>query len=211
MVSFDEHHLMGCRLKETFVEIWELQENVKPQLHETKLDPVWSCDVGNRNTVKCSAILFETPFAFIGKSNGRCDIWNTLLNKRIQSLEHEVTDPNIFLTIKKIILLNIYILTLTQRGKIFAWVKEECLESIYKTKCAPVWTCSSNTYGNVITDLYADNTRLVCLERSVKEGTRWLAVKDLWHCYKVTEGQSVKRKSEFQNKGVEKRKLCLFC
>jgi len=206
MCSFDEEYLIGCRVKETFVEVWNLKSTTT-QRKTTEADVVWSNDVGYRNTIKCSAILFQEPFAYIGKSNGRCDIWNVTTNTRIRSLEHNVTDANMFLTIKKIILLKEFILTLTQRGKVYVWCKTSCLESPRKTPCPPVWKCSSSVSGNVISDLYADSTRLVCLEFNMREDTNWLVVKDMWHCYR--EGVA-KRKASKQPK-FEKRKLSLLC
>eukprot|EP00090_Calanus_glacialis_P007905 TRINITY_DN16301_c0_g1_i2.p1 TRINITY_DN16301_c0_g1~~TRINITY_DN16301_c0_g1_i2.p1 ORF type:complete len:491 (+),score=95.99 TRINITY_DN16301_c0_g1_i2:22-1494(+) len=209
MCSFDAEFLIGCRIKDTFVEVWDLKAAFLFG-DKYKAGVVWSSDVGYRNTIKCSAILFKEPFAFIGKSNGRCDIWNVTTNTRTRSLEHDVTDANIFLTIKKIIVLNQYILTLTQRGKIYVWDKALCLESPSKAVCLPVWTCSSSVSGNVICDLYADTSRLVCLESNMRDGTQWLEVKDLWHCYQNKVVGNGKRKAPVQNK-FEKRKLSMLC
>ena len=203
MSSFDEDFLIGCRVMDTFVEVWDLKTA------SIKAPVVWSSDVGYRNTIKCSSVLFMKPFAFIGKSNGRCDIWNVTLNTRIRSLVHDVAVASIFLTIKKILVLNCHILTLTQRGKIYVWDKAKCLDSQDKAICLPVWTSSSSVSGNVICDLYADASRLVCLESNARDGSRWLVVKDMWHCYQGYQVQD-KRKAEEQNK-FEKRKLSLLC
>ena len=188
LCSFDEDFLIGCRHKDTFVEVWNLQTAVLSG-YMVKADVVWSSDVGYRNTIKCSAVLFKEPFAFIGKSNGRCDIWDVTSDARVRCLEYDtnIANANIFLAITKIILLKNYILTLSQRGKIYVWDKTVCLDSSRKTGCLPVWTCSSSVSGHVISDLYADTTRLVCLETNSKDGTQQLVVKDMWHCYKNRE------------------------
>ena len=223
MCSFDEYFLIGSQDNNDIVELWDLK-NLTVLGDAVKAPVMWRIGVSERNTTA----IFSEPFAFIGKSNGRCDIWDVTTNTRIRSLEHDGTGANIFLTINKILILKNYILTLTQRGKIYVWDKDRCLtqqdkdeslknldndmclESQDGDRCQPVWTCSSSVSGNVIYDLYADTTRLVCLERNARDQTEWLVVKDLWHCYQNNVVGNGKRKAPVQNK-FEKRKLSMLC
>merc|ERR1719342_371439 len=211
MASFNEEYLIGCRLKNTLIEVWDLKE---AKIHNTKTDYranlSWSCDAGNRSTVQCTSIEFEYPFAYIGKCNGRCDIWNVISNQRVKSLQHDNTGKNIFMLIKKILLLEGFLITLTQKGKVSVWDKKICLEAPRANSCPPLWTANSAIHGNIIFDLYVDHSRLVCLETNIKSGEYWLEVLDLWHCYQKKPLPTTKRKSS-ENSKLDKRRLCLYC
>ena len=211
MATFNEEYLIGCRLKNTLIEVWDLKE---AKINNTKTDYranlSWSCDAGNRSTVQCTSIQFEYPFAFIGKCNGRCDIWNVISNQRVKSLQHDNTGKNIFMLIKKILLLEGFLITLTQKGKVSVWDKQICLEAPRANSCPPLWTANSAIHGNIIFDLYVDHTRLVCLETNIKSGENWLEVLELWHCYQKKPLPTAKRKSS-ENSKLDKRRLCLYC
>ena len=202
MFTFDDAYLIGNQENNDIVELWDLK-NLSMLEDQMKAPVIWRIGVSERNT----SAIFCHPFAYIGKSNGRCDIWNVTTNTRIRSLEHDTTGANIFLTIKKVLVLDQFILTLTQRGKIYAWDKKKCLADQDSERCVPVWKCSSSMSGNVIYDLYADTTKLVCLESNTKEAAQWLVVKDMWHCQSAPREISNKKRFHGPQKFDKRRKF----
>ena len=95
---------------------------------------------GYRNTIKCSSILLQYPLAFIGKSNGRCDIWDILINRRLRSLQHEPVDASTLLRVVKVVALEEVILSLTDRGKIYCWDKKASLDRSQPKSQILMWT-----------------------------------------------------------------------
>jgi hypothetical protein len=218
MSSFDEDFLIGNQNNTNIVQLWDLQnlswseDGIEEGIDDGMKAPViWRVD----GSAVCS-VVYCHPYAYIGKANGDCDIWDVITNTMVRSLEHfNATGNNIFLIIKKIIVLDHYILTLTQRGKVYVWDKDRCLavqegDQCLDERCPPVWTCSSSVSGNVICDLYADTTRLVCLETNTREGKHMLVVKNMWHCYQrrsITREAGTKRKFDRKAKFEKRRKF----
>ena len=81
----------------------------------------WSSDVSYGNLIKCSSVFLQTPLAFIGKSNARCDLWDWRLNVRLRSVVHSEPGVESHLLVTRVPLTSHYLLTLTSQGKLFLW------------------------------------------------------------------------------------------
>ena len=217
MVDFSDKHIIGCRRRETVVEVWDLQAPTRTgDLMKAPL--VWSRDISFGNLIKCTCVLLHYPEVFIGLSDGRCDIWDVQLNTRRRCLRHQVSPSRAtfeavganHLIIKKVLVTEHYVLTLCNSGKIYIWDKHKILglESSDYFINEPMWTCKSTNKRNKIVDCFAENTKIVTVENSDEES--FLVTYDFWHSRSsFSSSFSLKRHSLHSSAGTSK--TCKFC
>jgi len=196
-------HFIACRPGRRFVDIWDL---TKIENSTNKAEMIWEKEVINSKSIpmeKCSAIAFSKPHIFIGKSNGRCDIWNILEDCVLRSLEHGL-ETGLNMGVKKIVLFSDYIYSLTDSGWLFAWHKAKSLDpknSKEKTKDLLSWVIK-NRKGKTITNFEVDHTKIVTIEqhqaKSIWQSKMFLVHRDFWsHREKKSRNDSsstIKRK-----------------
>ena len=189
---FDQDYLVGCRKRETLAEVWSLkdsQENSGDSAEDSSQAPlIWSDDVSHRSLFRCTCVLLHYPDVFIGLSNGRCDIYDIQFNVKRRSLLHQsspVYDTD-YLFVRKVLTTSEHILSLSSDGKLHVWNKEEVLGlgRSETSMSSPLWTVKSTTRGNKILNIFADNTKIVTLEKSLSTNQPALIIYDFWHCKK---------------------------
>jgi len=208
--QFSSLHLIGSRRRNTLVEVWSLES---PQLAGSCwVAPVaWSKDVSYGNLIQCSSLLLHHPLAFIGKSNGRCDLWDTRLDVRLRSLVHGELHPDNHLLVTRILLTTHHLVTLTSQGKVFLWDRsrtEEVGESDLN-KTDPVWTAASQTRGNKVLELFCDETKLVTIESGPGRDKNSAVIYDFWHSQnKTNHVRNDSKRSYSNNSSSSKKRLC---
>ena len=208
--QFDSLHLIGCRRKNTLVEVWSLSS---PHLASSCwVAPLtWSKDVSFGNLIKCSSVLLHTPIAFIGKSNGRCDLWDTLLDVRLRSVVHGESHLDHHLLVSRIVLTERHLVTLTSQGKVFLWDRSntEELGEADLNKTDPVWTVASQTRGSKIVDLFCDETKLVTVESGPSQEKGSVVMYDFWHSKNKTNHlRSNSKRSYSDISSSSKKRIC---
>ena len=209
LFQFDSQHIIGCRKRNTLVEVWRL-ESSEPADTSWVAPVTWCKDVSYGNLIQCSSVLLEAPLAFIGKSNGRCDVWDCQLDVRLRSLVHG--EANIAtdrpLLVSRILLTQHYLLTLTSQGKTFLWDRLEAEQPTDSglNMTDPVWTLPS-LRGNKTQDVFCDETKLVTLESGLNPSNNSLVIYDFWHNKKKTN-YVLNSKRSFSNNSNSKKRLC---
>ena len=215
LISFDHLYVSGIRKPGTVVEMWHLGSESSDTVPVT-----WRKDVGNRNTASCTALALVHPLVYVGKTNGRCEVWDVEQDLRVMSLDHEPNGDSGLLAVQRIVVLSRRIITLTNRGRIHVWSKqvgEGRIQGSRTSSSCLLWTHKIQEAGIIITDVFADSTKMVWVETNTKTHERTLHVADFW-----TQGQqnrqitrtedmgSLKRKQE--RRDLKKRKKCCsFC
>jgi len=208
-------HFITCRPGRRFVDIWDL---TKIEKSTKKAEMIWEKEVINSKSIpmeKCSAIAFSMPHLLVGKSNGRCDIWNVLDNCILRSLEHGL-ETGLNMGIKKIVIFSNFIYSLTDSGWLFAWDQRMCLDpksSKKKQKDLLSWVIK-NRKGKNITNFEVDHTKIVTIEqhqaKSIWQSKMFLVSRDFWsHKEKKSRKDSrsaIKRKTDSNEIKHAKRK-----
>jgi len=179
-------YFITCRPGRRFVDIWDLN---KVEKSRNEAEMIWEREVINTKSipmVKCSAIEFSLPHLLVGKSNGRCDIWNILDNCIIRTLEHGL-ETGLNMEIKKIVVFSNLIYSLTDSGWLFAWDKGKCLKAKNekeKQKDFLSWVIRSRK-GKTLTNFVVDHTKIVTVEqhqaKSVWQSKMFLVIRDFWN------------------------------
>ena len=209
---FDSQNVIGSRKKNTLVEVWSLE--TCDLVDDCWTAPVmWSSDVGYGNVIKCSSVYYRDPLAYIGKSNGRCDLWDCRLDLRLRSLLHysgPQTERHLLVT--RILLTTNHLLSLTSEGKLFVWDRQEVEEvglgHLDLNMTDPLWTSASLVRGHKIVSVFSDETKLVTLVSGPRQADTSILMYDFWHHRNNGNyGVKLNRKTSFSdNSGPKKRR-----
>jgi len=207
-------HFITCRPGRRFVDIWDLN---KIDEYTKKAEMIWEKEVINSKSIpieKCSAIAFSFPHLLVGKSNGRCDIWNTHDDCIIRSLEHGL-ETGLNMGIHKIAIFSDFIYSLTDSGWLFAWDRKKSFHPKIrkeKSKNFLSWVIK-NRKGKDIINFEVDHTKMVTIEKhqakSVWQSKMFLVIRDFWNhreknCKQIKHSTN-KRKAESSKTRVSKR------
>lgn len=210
LFHFDHQNVIGSRKKNTLVEVWNLE--ACELVDKRWMAPVmWSSDVGYGNVIKCSSVYYRHPLAYIGKSNGRCDLWDCQLNLRLRSLVHSGPQTDRHLLITRILLTSHYLFTLTSEGKLFLWdrVETEEVNDSDLNKTDPVWTSASLVRGQRIVSVFSDETKLVTVVSGQSPPDTSILIYDFWHHRNQTnmnyDWKQNKKRSFSNDSGSNKR------
>ena len=165
-------------------------------------------------TIKCTSLYYRHPLAYIGKSNGRCDLWDCQLNLRLRSLVHTDPQTDRHLLITSILLTSNYLISLTSEGKLFVWDRLETEEvgDLELNKTDPVWTSGSLVRGNRIVSVFSDETKLVTVVVAGQGPAETsIVIYDFWHHRNNTsyDWRKQHRKRGFSNNSGSKKRASM--
>jgi hypothetical protein len=220
-ISCDQLFLAGIRKPGTLVEVWQLPQPPSSGLCSQEVAVVWSRDVGNRNTVTCTSLHLRHPLLLVGKTDGRCDLWDVVSDKRLRSLEHGGGTGGL-LALERVVMAADRIVTLTHKGRLAVWSLAACRDpTVPQAKCL-LWTHQASA-GAHVTDVFASSTKLVLVEANSLTQSTDIKVLDFWTAGRQDAGERTgageRAGAEARGRGKRKRegkdgrnkKCCAFC
>ena len=220
-ISCHQLFLAGIRKPGTMVEVWQLPQPPSSGLCSQEVAVVWSRDVGNRNTVTCTSLHLRHPLLLVGKTDGRCDLWDVVFDKRLRSLEHGGGTGGL-LALERVVMAEDRIVTLTHKGRLAVWSLAACRDpTVPQAKCL-FWTHQASA-GAHVTDVFASSTKLVLVEANSLTQSTDIKVLDFWTAGRQDAGERTgageRAGAEARGRGKRKRegmdgrnkKCCAFC
>jgi len=212
---FDENHLVGCAGPEDQVEVWNLQ--TKDEQPAVKM---WTKRIVTEVSVpavRISALETQPPFLFVGKTNGRVQVWDTEKDQLLQTLEHGL-ETGLKMDLVKIAVQDRNVFCLTESGWLFSWDWGVCIgEEISKGRkikkkksktdsIVPNWIKKPKS-GMPIMGFVANSTEILSLEGGAGRRYMYLVKRDfLNHVEKpkdVEPSQHEKRPAEDTHERVK--------
>jgi len=111
--------------------------------------------------VCCSILEFCVPHLFVGRSDGRCEVFNVVQDQHIRTLEHSGGGLNMEFIID-VVCLNDYIFSVTESGWIFAWEKSKAVSKNAEGEVM-LWKKPSGD-GAKVWYFSVNNTEIITLE-----------------------------------------------
>jgi len=148
------------------VKVYDLKTTNPGKLGDSLIAAMWEKKVifGDSSAqVYCSTLEFCVPNLFVGRSDGRCDVFNVVQDQHIRTLDHSGGGLNME-RIDEIVCLNDYIFSLMESGSIFVWEKSKAVSQNGEGEVM-LWKKPSGN-GAKTRFFSVNNTEIITLERN---------------------------------------------
>ena len=220
--EMDSDAIDKCSLKDDYLVISKLDSYVgiyDLKTTNSTVEALWEKEVITKVSIpkiRCSAVELSFPNLFVGRTDGRCDVFNIEKRLHVRTLEHKL-DSGLNMAVIKLRYCNDYLFSLTESGWLFAWDKIKAGSPAEEGEIM-LWE-SHSKHMKKVTNFAVNNTEIVTIEEKTRKNgvgvKEYLVKRDFWVVKdkkekkrkKIPEDKSSTRKRSKDSKEVKSRQI----